>query len=73
MATTMVNTEGENNASALNALKFKEINIWWLVAEPPGGSESIRSDQSLSRVRLFATPWIAARQASLSITNSRKA
>ena len=30
----------------------------------------IRSDQSLSRVRLFATPWIAARQASLSITNS---
>ena len=29
------------------------------------------SAQSLSRVRLFATPWIAARQASLSITNSR--
>ena len=31
----------------------------------------IRSDQSLSRVWLFATPWIPARQASLSITNSR--
>ena len=31
----------------------------------------IRSDQSLSHVQLFATPWIAARQASLSITNSR--
>jgi len=30
----------------------------------------IRSDQSLSHVRLFAIPWIAARQASLSITNS---
>ena len=29
------------------------------------------SIQSLSRVQLFATPWIAARQASLSITNSR--
>ena len=29
-----------------------------------------RWDQSLSSVRLFATPWIAARQASLSITNS---
>ena len=29
------------------------------------------SVQSLSRVRLFATPWIAARQASLSLTNSR--
>ena len=27
--------------------------------------------QSLSRLRLFATPWIAACQASLSITNSR--
>ena len=29
------------------------------------------SVQSLSRVRLFATPWITAQQASLSITNSR--
>ena len=29
------------------------------------------SVQSLSRVRLFATPWISACQASLSITNSR--
>ena len=29
------------------------------------------SVQSLSRVQLFATPWITARQASLSITNSR--
>ena len=29
------------------------------------------SDQSLSRVQLFVTPWIAARQASLSITNSQ--
>ena len=32
----------------------------------------IRSDQSLSRVRLFATPWIAAWHASLSITNFRR-
>ena len=29
------------------------------------------SVQLLSRVQLFATPWIAARQASLSITNSQ--
>ena len=28
-------------------------------------------DQSFSHVRLFATPWTAARQASLSITNSQ--
>ena len=35
------------------------------------GSTFLCSVQSLSCVRLFATPWIAARQASLSITNSR--
>ena len=34
-------------------------------------THQIRSDQSLSCVQLFATPWIAACQASLSITNSR--
>ena len=33
-------------------------------------STAFCSVQSLSCVRLFATPWIAARQASLSITNS---
>ena len=31
----------------------------------------VQSVQSLSHVRLFATPWTAARQASLSITNSQ--
>ena len=34
-------------------------------------SHLFSSVQSLSRVRLFVTPWTAARQASLSITNSR--
>ena len=34
-------------------------------------SEPLSSVQSLSRVRLFGTPWTAARQASLSITNSQ--
>ena len=34
-------------------------------------SHQFSSVQSLSRVQLFATPWTAARQASLSITNSR--
>ena len=34
-------------------------------------SDQIRSDQSLGHVQLFATPWIAAHQASLSITNSQ--
>ena len=32
---------------------------------------SVSSVQSLSRVQLFATPWITAHQASLSITNSQ--
>ena len=36
-----------------------------------GNSVQFSSVQSLSCVRLFATPWIAARQASLSITISR--
>ena len=39
-------------------------------AAPPSPS-LFSSVQALSRVRLFATPWPAARQASLSITNSR--
>ena len=46
----------------------------WNTALPFQGMNTclwIRSDQSLSRVRLFVTPWIAAHQASLSITNSR--
>ena len=34
-------------------------------------SYQFSSVQSLSHVRLFATPWIVARQASLSIANSR--
>ena len=43
---------------------------------PPGKPHSFcsvlfSSLQSLSRVRLFATPWTAAGQSSLSITNSR--
>ena len=37
----------------------------------PFSSVQSSSFQSLSCVRLFATPWTATRQASLSITNSR--
>ena len=38
---------------------------------PPIYSVDFSSVQSHSRVRFFATPWTAARQASLSITNSQ--
>ena len=34
-------------------------------------SDLLSSGQSLSRVQLFAIPWTAAHQASLSITNSQ--
>ena len=40
--------------------------LWWSVLQMIA-----QSVQSLSRVRLLATPWTTARQASLSITNSR--
>ena len=36
-----------------------------------GLSTRFSSVQSLSRLRLFATPWTAAHQASLSVTNSQ--
>ena len=43
-----------------------------LSQEAPLGRQSVsQSVQSFSRVRLFATSWIAAGQVSLSITNSR--
>ena len=52
--------------------EVRNINSWnKVVIIGRNESYQIRSDQSLSRVRLFATPWIAACQASLSITNSR--
>ena len=43
----------------------------FLISSASVMSVQFSSVQSLSRVRLFATPWIAACQASLSITNSR--
>ena len=42
-------------------IEYLSFSIW----------PSISSVQSLSHVWLFVTPWIAAHQASLSITNSR--
>ena len=39
--------------------------------ENPHGQRSLSSVQSLSHVPLFASPWTAACQASLTVTNSR--
>ena len=61
-------TQGSN----WRLLPCRRIFYHWATREAPiGRSDQIRSDQSLSRVQLFATPWITARQASLSIANSR--
>ena len=46
----------------------KEPTAVWVL---PRTGIQFSSVQLLSSVRLFATPWIIARQASLSITNSR--
>ena len=46
---------------------MESYNIWPFMI----GLFSFTSVQSLSRVRLFVMPWAAARQASLSITNSQ--
>ena len=43
---------------------------FWVLCSLVSPFSRIRSDQPLSHVRLFATPWITASQASLSITNS---
>ena len=50
----------------------QEKPLQWEARAPQleSSPRSLSSVQSLSRVRLFATPWTAARQASLSITNS---
>ena len=51
------------------------VLLHWLCCSFPGWSRAsqplLSSIQLLSRVQLFATPWTAAHQASLSITNSQ--
>ena len=53
------------------AIKITTQNTELKHTYKPGSPHQFSSVQSLSRVRLFVTPWTAARQASLSIINSR--
>jgi len=60
-------------SSMFTILHFKEFSIkmkhcFWLTLCK---TLSIRLVQSLSHVRLFATPWTASCQASMSVTNSQ--
>ena len=64
-----------------NVPVYKPHRVWYCVIAQYGLRTHVlrslnlenqtRSDQSLSHARLFATPWITAVQASLSITNSQ--
>ena len=53
------------------AIKITTQNTELKHTYKPGSPHQFSSVQSLSRVRLFVTPWTAARQASRSTTNSR--
>ena len=57
-------TTGKNIASTRWTFVGKAMSL------PFNMLSQIRSDQSLIRVRLFVTPWIAAHQASLFLTSS---
>ena len=53
------------------SVKFSYIGFeMWLIVGNGTENKQLGSVQSFSHVQLFATPWIAARQASLFITNS---
>ena len=74
------NPHGQRNLAGYSPWGCKESDMTeWLSTHTYGQMTSLpislhslqlSSIQSLSRVWLFATPWITARQASLSITNS---
>ena len=59
------------NICLLSPCSGSQKPILFILARNHYVSPPFSSVQSLSRVRLFATPWIAAHQASLSINNSQ--
>ena len=60
------------NILSMNCMNLYTKSISFYFQLNPAHVYQFSSVQSLSHVWLFATPWIAARQASLSITNSRR-
>ena len=68
--------KGEQKSTNKGAIFFFSKNTYFIEKAMPRSqwrtsSVQFSSVQSLSHVWLFGTPWTAARQASLSITNSR--
>ena len=70
---THINTRGAlERCSLLEELGGMHNRVSWIIHRVISvSSVQFSTFQSLSRVRLIATPWIAARQASLCITISR--
>ena len=70
-----VNLRGESKSLSFGHLRKERLYMWrqsWIIIlRSPEKLFQFSSVQLLSRVRLFVTPWIATRQASLSITNSQ--
>ena len=67
------NKKAATNDWATKHTAHTKVIIWevWSIREGKDHLFHVFSSvQSLSRVRLFVTPWTAARQASLSITNT---
>ena len=62
MSSLQVSLDGEEEFTWSPVISSCQMNLSFL---------TFSSDQSFSHVRLFVAPWTAARQASLSITNSR--
>ena len=64
------NTRVKNSEEGKAKITTMKTDTIMCSGNPDTTSAQLSSVQSLSRVRLFVTPWTAARQASLSITNS---
>ena len=69
MKITSSSEMGWRKGAGLDGPHLRTVQEWRVPGCVKDGLFS--SAQSLSHVRLFATPWTAARQASLSITNSQ--
>ena len=69
-AETEARVERRNSFVWLHQINYQHLTKKLLLWGSCGSSTEFNSVQSLSRVRLFANPWTAALQASLSITNS---
>ena len=71
----MPSSRGSSLTSDLTWVSYISCSGRWFfntsTTRKPHSAFHFSSVQLLSHVRLFATPWIAARRASLSITNSR--